>query len=95
MLNNNFCFRREAKESEDVAIALSKISPTIELRHHSMERDRRCILAYVYNRLMRLKELRWEIGSILPNAVRMNFSESEVSVFLNLGKGRDLFRFVL
>jgi len=50
----------------------------VQLRHASLERDKRCVLAYVYNRMMRLKELRWDIGSVLPVNVKLNLCENEV-----------------
>jgi len=78
LVQQNHVDVRQAKDEEDPDTALARISPTIEFRHHCMERDKRCILAYLNNRLMRLKELRWEVGSVLPNSVRINLSETEV-----------------
>ena len=61
------------------------------------------ILIISYERLTKLKKLRWEFGSILPNDIRNNLSPSELNWFsnycqnlsdymnkLNDGKGLDL-----
>lgn len=36
------------------------------------------IMFYSWTRLQRLKEMRWEIGAILPSDVKQNLSQSEV-----------------
>ncbi|GFY33324.1 DNA replication complex GINS protein PSF1 [Trichonephila clavipes] len=53
----------------------------IQLRHAILLRDRRCILAYLYNRLQMIREIRWGFGAILPSDVRSCLSESEVNWF--------------
>merc|ERR1711936_1555454 len=58
----------------------------VQLRHASLERNKRCLLAYVYNRMMRLKELRWELGSVLPTNVKLNLCENEVKWNSNYNK---------
>jgi len=58
----------------------------VQLRHASLERNKRCLLAYVYNRMMRLKELRWDIGSVLPANVKLNLCESEIKWYSEYSK---------
>jgi len=58
----------------------------VQLRHASLERNKRCLLAYVYNRMMTLKELRWEIGSVLPPNVKLNLCEKEMKWFADYNK---------
>ena len=41
------------------------------------------ILIISYERLTKLKKLRWEFGSILPNDIRNNLSPSELNWFSN------------
>lgn len=53
----------------------------IQLRHASLERNQRCLLAYVYNRLLQIKAYRWEVGSVLPQEFRLNLCEQEVRWF--------------
>ena len=52
------------------------------MRHAALERNRRCILAYLFNRLELLRRLRWEQGSsVLPEAVRSNLHTAELDWF--------------
>lgn len=53
----------------------------IQLRHACLERNQRCLLAYVYNRLLRIKAYRWEVGSVLPQEFKLNLCEREVRWF--------------
>ncbi|GIY59952.1 DNA replication complex GINS protein PSF1 [Caerostris extrusa] len=53
----------------------------IQLRHSVLLRDRRCILAYLYNRLQMIRDIRWGFGPSLPPDVRSCMSESEVNWF--------------
>jgi len=39
-------------------------------------------VCFRWTRLQRLKEMRWEIGAILPSDVRQNLSQSEVCLNL-------------
>uniref|UniRef100_A0A8C5SJH8 DNA replication complex GINS protein PSF1 n=1 Tax=Laticauda laticaudata TaxID=8630 RepID=A0A8C5SJH8_LATLA len=67
--------RNEAKSGH------SELITTIKFRHCSLLRNRRCVVAYLYDRLLRLRALRWEYGSVLPNAVRFHMSADEVLWF--------------
>ena len=53
----------------------------IQLRHACLERNQRALLLYVYNRLMSINEMRWEIGSVLPEEFRLSLCEQEVQSF--------------
>lgn len=53
----------------------------VHLRHTALERNQRCLLAYAYNRIMTLRELRWEMGSVLPEEFRLSLCELEVRWF--------------
>ena len=37
-----------------------------------------------YNRLQRIKAIRWDFGSIIPPEIRANMSGAEVSIILKL-----------
>uniref|UniRef100_UPI00358FB0FB DNA replication complex GINS protein PSF1 isoform X3 n=1 Tax=Myxine glutinosa TaxID=7769 RepID=UPI00358FB0FB len=58
----------------------SDLLPTIKFRHCCLLRNKRCLLAYLYNRLMRIKALRWELGSVLPNALRFHLAPDEARI---------------
>lgn len=56
------------------------------IRHTSIERNKRCLLAYLYNRLRRIRTMRWEFGPILPHDVKANLCEPEIQWFNNYSK---------
>ncbi|RUS80353.1 hypothetical protein EGW08_011892 [Elysia chlorotica] len=53
----------------------------IQLRHAAIRRNKRCLLAYLYNRLEQIKKMRWEFSSVLPSDVKYNMCEQEVQWF--------------
>lgn len=53
----------------------------MEFRHAALERNKRCLLAYLHNRLQRVRRMRWEFGSILPAEVKVNMSAGEYEWF--------------
>jgi GINS complex subunit 1 len=46
-----------------------------------MNRNKRCLLTYLYHRLRRLRQARWELGSILPSEITANLVSAEVHWF--------------
>ncbi|NXU49780.1 PSF1 protein, partial [Turnix velox] len=52
----------------------------IRFRHCCLLRNQRCLLAYLYDRLLRIRALRWEYGSVLPNSIQFHMAAEEVSV---------------
>lgn len=55
--------------------------PTVKFRHCALLRNRRCTIAYLYDRLLRIRALRWEYGSVLPNSLRFHMSAEETEWF--------------
>ncbi|KFW05989.1 DNA replication complex GINS protein PSF1, partial [Eurypyga helias] len=53
----------------------------IRFRHCCLLRNQRCLLAYLYDRLLRIRALRWEYGSVLPNTVQFHMAAEEVEWF--------------
>lgn len=60
--------------------------PSVQLRHIALTRNKRCILAYIYNRMRKLRELRWELGSILPPEINSNLLNAEIQWFQSYNK---------
>jgi len=58
----------------------------IQLRHATLQRNKRCLLAYLYNRIMRIRGMRWEFGSILPANIRSSMCEPEIQWFNKYNK---------
>lgn len=84
-----------AKAEKDIMV--------MQVRHTAKLWNKRCIIAYHYERLNRLKRLRWEYGNNLPREIVKNLSKNELNWFakynenlfsymssLNDGKGIDL-----
>lgn len=57
------------------------ISPAIHLRHSALERNKRCLLAYINHRTNCIRELRWQFGAVLPPSIKSNLCEAEVAFF--------------
>ncbi|XP_061915380.1 DNA replication complex GINS protein PSF1 [Entelurus aequoreus] len=55
--------------------------PSIRLRHCCLLRNQRCVAAYLYDRLLRIRALRWEYGSVLPASVRFHMNAEELQWF--------------
>lgn len=55
--------------------------PLINYRHVSLERNKRCLLAYLYNRLEYIKEMRWQFGPTIPNDIKQLLCEPEIHFF--------------
>lgn len=55
--------------------------PLINYRHVSLERNKRCLLAYLYNRLEHIKEMRWQFGPTIPNDIKQLLCEPEIQFF--------------
>lgn len=60
--------------------------PLISYRHVSLERNKRCLLAYLYNRLEFIKEMRWQFGPTLPSDIKQLLCEPEVKFFNGYSK---------
>jgi len=61
-------------------------STTVQIRHESLQRNKRCLLAYFYNRILKIRNLRWEFGSVLPPDIKQNMSEKENAWFKTYNK---------
>lgn len=49
------------------------------VHHLSVTRNKRCLMAYMYNRAEIIQSLRWKIGPVLPQEIqeKLNYSEEE------------------
>ncbi|BFF99856.1 DNA replication complex GINS protein PSF1-like [Drosophila madeirensis] len=60
--------------------------PLLNYRHAALQRNKRCLLAYLYERSKRIKTLRWEFGPIIPGDIKQALCEPEVQFFNNYSK---------
>ncbi|XP_042645496.1 DNA replication complex GINS protein PSF1 isoform X1 [Tyto alba] len=73
---------RELYERNQADVSEAKAGRTdliflIRFRHCCLLRNQRCVLAYLYDRLLRIRALRWECGSVLPNTIQFHMSAEE------------------
>ena len=80
-------FEQNQMEVRETAGSGHDLVAGIHLRHACLERNQRCLLAYVYNRMLQIKDYRWEVGAILPQAFRNNLCEAEVQWFNRYNRG--------
>ncbi|KAM4730078.1 DNA replication complex GINS protein PSF1 isoform 1-T1 [Anableps anableps] len=73
--------QNQADVTEAKSAGRADLIPSIKLRHCCLLRNQRCIVAYLYDRLLRIRALRWEYGSVLPANVRFHMSAEEVQWF--------------
>jgi len=74
----------EANEKEIFSGQPSKSA--IVLRHAALERDKRCLLAYLYHRANKIRSMRWEFGAVLPADIKANLSGPEAAFFNKYNK---------
>ncbi|EDV38922.1 uncharacterized protein Dana_GF25042 [Drosophila ananassae] len=60
--------------------------PLLNFRHAALQRNKRCLLAYLYERCRRIKALRWEFGPIIPADIKQTLCEPEVQFFNSYSK---------
>ncbi|CAL1528415.1 unnamed protein product [Lymnaea stagnalis] len=74
-------FEQNKDKAHSVAEGQTDQLSSIQLRHAGIQRNKRCLLAYLYNRLEQIRKMRWEFGSVLPPDVKYNMCEQEVQWF--------------
>ena len=77
----NALFEQNRLEVRETAEGKSGLFAGIQLRHACLERNQRCLLAYVYSRLNKIKDYRWSVGSVLPPEAKLNLCEQEIQWF--------------
>uniref|UniRef100_A0A1B0D174 DNA replication complex GINS protein PSF1 n=1 Tax=Phlebotomus papatasi TaxID=29031 RepID=A0A1B0D174_PHLPP len=63
-----------------------QLLPILSFRHAALERNKRCMLAYLYNRLERIRNIRWETGPTIPEHIKTNLCEPEIQWFNGYNK---------
>lgn len=74
-------FEQNQKDVSATVAGESGLFSGVQLRHAALERNKRCLLAYLYNRIEHIKKMRWEFGSVLPADVKFNLCEQEIQWF--------------
>ncbi|GAB0096774.1 DNA replication complex GINS protein PSF1-like [Sergentomyia squamirostris] len=63
-----------------------QLLPILSFRHAALERNKRCLLAYLYNRLERIRDMRWQGGPTIPEHVKGSLCEPEIQWFNSYNK---------
>ena len=66
--------RRLWEQNRSEVAETSAIGPATTLRHAAIERNKRCMLAYLGHRAQLLQDMRWQMGAVLPPEVRAFFN---------------------
>jgi len=82
----NALFERNQRDVTMSVAGNSEVVPGLYLRHAALERNKQCVMSYLYNRITRIRDLRWEEGSVLSENVRLNTTEQEQQFFKNYNK---------
>ncbi|CAF0770235.1 unnamed protein product [Didymodactylos carnosus] len=83
-LESNELYRQNHEDVQSVINQSDQtLLPTIALRHAAIQRIKRCLLTYSYQRLNKIKRLRWTTGSILTESIKNNLSLNELDFFSN------------
>ena len=59
----------EVNEME--ALKDNKAKAAMMLRHTALERNKRCLLAYLNYRVEKIRDMRWQFGAVLPSEVKV------------------------
>ncbi|KAK7878355.1 hypothetical protein WMY93_031072 [Mugilogobius chulae] len=73
--------QNQADVNEAKVDGRSELIPTIKLRHCCLLRNQRCLSAYLYDRLLRIRALRWEYAAVV-------FSVQKVFGFVHEKSGK-------
>ena len=80
-------FKQNQKDVTATLAGESGRLPVVQVRHNGLLRDRRCLLAYLYNRMEIIRDMRWDIGSVLPIEVRKKLIDEEINWFVKYNQG--------
>eukprot|EP00088_Acartia_fossae_P054641 TRINITY_DN6297_c0_g2_i2.p1 TRINITY_DN6297_c0_g2~~TRINITY_DN6297_c0_g2_i2.p1 ORF type:complete len:198 (+),score=21.01 TRINITY_DN6297_c0_g2_i2:32-595(+) len=67
--------RKHVEENGDT------MTPSMIYRHAAVERNKRCILAYINARMEKIRNMRWQFGAVLPADIKGNLCEPEQHFF--------------
>lgn len=79
-------YEQNQKDVSDTVAGETGLFSGVQVRHAALERNKRCLLTYLYKRLQIIQEMRWEFGSVLPMDIRYNMCEHEISWFNRYNK---------
>jgi GINS complex subunit 1 len=63
-----------------------EVYASMYMMFESIQRNKRCMLAYIMARVKRLQTLRWDVGAVLPPELKANLSSQENVFFSQYNK---------
>ncbi|KAL7306496.1 hypothetical protein TKK_0001195 [Trichogramma kaykai] len=79
-------FEENSKDVNTITEDNTAPKNTLLVRHYAMNRNKRCLLTYLFHRMRRLRQARWELGSIIPPEISKNLIKPEAQWFHNYNK---------
>ncbi|KAJ0979579.1 hypothetical protein J5N97_015053 [Dioscorea zingiberensis] len=76
-------FRKMEEQNLDIQTTRNEDYFGAVIHHLSLARNKRCLMAYMYNRAETIQSLRWKIGKKLPQEIQEKLSFSEGEYFKN------------
>ncbi|KAI4385901.1 hypothetical protein MLD38_003889 [Melastoma candidum] len=70
-------FRNMQEEGLDIQTTRNADFYGALIHHLSLTRNKRCLMAYMYNRAEVIRSLRWKLGRVLPEEISKKLSSSE------------------
>ncbi|KAG6520564.1 hypothetical protein ZIOFF_017621 [Zingiber officinale] len=74
---------RQAEQNLDIQRARNEDQFGAVIHHLSLIRNKRCLMAYIYNREAIIQSLRWKLGSVLPQEILVKLHNLEIEYFKN------------
>jgi len=71
----------EKNRQEVAELSSATVTPSIAYRHAAVERNKRCMLAYINARMEKIRNMRWQFGAVLPPEIKANLCEPEQDFF--------------
>mmetsp|Transcript_31882 Transcript_31882/g.95980 ORF Transcript_31882/g.95980 Transcript_31882/m.95980 type:complete len:192 (-) Transcript_31882:85-660(-) len=63
------------------------VAGSMMIQYEAILRNKRCVLAYLMERVKRLQMLRWDVGAVLPHELKESLSLQETDFFLQYSRG--------
>ncbi|CAL9170022.1 uncharacterized protein LOC103997860 [Musa acuminata AAA Group] len=79
-------FRKLMEQKLDVQTTRNGDHLGAFIHHHSLLRNKRCLMAYMQNRAEIVRSLRWQLGPVLPEEIKAKLSYSEGVYFADHSK---------
>ncbi|KAI6689967.1 hypothetical protein NL676_026795 [Syzygium grande] len=84
-------FRNMQEEGLDIQTTRNADYYGALIHHLSLTRNKRCLMAYMYNRADVIRSLRWKLGRVLPNELVTKLSNSEKEYFKGYSAALDAY----